>query len=169
MIKIEFICHGNICRSPLAEYILKAFTKKLGIVDNFEICSAATSQEEIGNSVYPPVKKLLESKGIDCSAKRARRVSLEDIKNYDYIIAMEEYNLQNLYNLFPKTDKSKVYLLLDFTETPGDIDDPWYTRDFDKAFNQIVDGCRGLLLSLHNDSLITLSDKSLTLLNESLF
>ena len=166
MKKILFVCHGNICRSPMAEYVLRDYVNKLGIKDNFIIDSAATSQEEIGNSVYPPVKKLLTSLNIDCHLKRARQINLGDTKSFDYIIAMEQYNLDNLYQLFPKIDKSKVYLLKDFTKEPGDIEDPWYTRDFEKAYSEILVGCKALLSSLDHDGLITLNKEQKKELSE---
>lgn len=159
MIKVLFICHGNICRSPMAEFVLRDFITKIGMDDNFIVGSAATSQEEIGNGVYPPVKKILTKLGIDCSNKVARQINLGDTKSFDYIIAMESVNLDNLYRLFPRCDKSKVYLLKDFTDTPGDIADPWYTRDFDKAYKEIATGCLGLLKSLNQDALISLDEK----------
>ncbi|MGN1282049.1 MAG: low molecular weight protein-tyrosine-phosphatase [Succinivibrio sp.] len=165
MIKVLFICHGNICRSPMAEYVLKDLVKKLSLEKGFMICSAATSQEEIGNTVYPPVRALLKKHNIDCSDKRARQVTLHDLEEFDYIIVMEQYNLKNLDILFSKKlDSSKIYLLKDFTQTPGDIEDPWYTRDFDKAYDEIVCGCRGLLKSLHEDDIIRISDEKLALL-----
>lgn len=164
MIKIEFICHGNICRSPMAEFVMKKIIKDIGLSDEFNICSAATSQEEIGNGVYPPVKKLLNSYHIDCSEKTARQISSDDIENNDYIIAMEDYNLRNLYYLYPNMDRSKVYKLLDFTDTPGNIDDPWYTGEFDKAFEQILKGCKALIISLAEDKLIKLNKDQIKLL-----
>ena len=166
MFKVLFLCHGNICRSPMAEFILKELVKKLKLEYDFIVCSAATSQEEIGNGVYPPVKDLLRQKGIDCSAKRARQVTVQDLKVFDYIIAMEQFNLDNLYALYPKTDKSKVYLLLDFTDNPKDIDDPWYTRDFEKAYSEILVGCKALLSSLYHDGLITLNKEQKKELSE---
>ena len=152
MFKVLFLCHGNICRSPMAEFILKELVKKLKLEDDF--------------SVYPPVKDLLRQKGIDCSAKRARQVTVQDLKVFDYIIAMEQFNLDNLYALYPKTDKSKVYLLLDFTDNPKDIDDPWYTRDFEKAYSEILVGCKALLSSLYHDGLITLNKEQKKELSE---
>ena len=168
MIKIEFICHGNICRSPMAEFVMKKIIKDIGLSDEFNICSAATSQEEIGNGVYPPVKKLLNSYHIDCSEKTARHISSDDIENNDYIIAMEDYNLRNLYYLYPNMDRSKVYKLLDFTDTPGNIDDPWYTGEFDKAFEQILKGCKALIISLAEDKLIKLNKEQRKLLASAL-
>ncbi|MBE6423020.1 low molecular weight protein-tyrosine-phosphatase [Succinivibrio dextrinosolvens] len=168
MIKIEFICHGNICRSPMAEFVMKKIIKDLGLSDEFNISSAATSQEEIGNGVYPPVKKLLNSYDIDCSEKTARQISQDDIENNDYIIAMEDYNLRNLYYLYPDMDRSKVYKLLDFTDTPGNIDDPWYTGEFDKAFEQILKGCKALIISLAEDNLIKLNKDQKKLLDSAL-
>lgn len=168
MIKIEFICHGNICRSPMAEFVMKKIINDIGLSDKFNICSAATSQEEIGNGVYPPVKKLLNSYHIDCSEKTARQISTDDIETNDYIIAMEDYNLRNLYYLYPNMDRSKLYKLLDFTDTPGNIDDPWYTGEFDKAFEQILKGCKALILSLAEDNLIKLNKEQRKLLASAL-
>lgn len=168
MIKIQFICHGNICRSPMAEFIMKELVKAIGISDKFRITSAATSQEEIGNGVYPPVKKLLNSYHIDCSEKTARQISREDIENNDYIIVMEDYNLRNLYYLYPDIDKSKVYKLLDFTDTPGNIDDPWYTGEFKSAFDQILKGCKALITGLANDRLIKINKEQKDILNRTL-
>ncbi len=168
MIKIEFICHGNICRSPMAEFVMKKLVDDIGLSDEFRICSAATSQEEIGNGVYPPVKKLLNSYHIDCSEKTARQITQDDLETNDYIIAMEDFNLRNLYYLFPDMDKSKVYKLLDFTDTPGNIDDPWYTGEFKESFNQILKGCKALILSLAEDKLIKLSKEKKALLSNIL-
>lgn len=168
MIKIQFICHGNICRSPMAEFIMKELVKAIGISDEFRITSAATSQEEIGNGVYPPVRKLLNSYHIDCSEKTARQISREDIENNDYIIVMEDYNLRNLYYLYPDIDKSKVYKLLDFTDAPGNIDDPWYTGEFKSAFDQILKGCKALITSLANDRLIKINKEQKDILNRTL-
>lgn len=168
MIKIQFICHGNICRSPMAEFIMKELVNAIGISDEFRITSAATSQEEIGNGVYPPVRKLLNSYHIDCSGKTARQISREDIENNDYIIVMEDYNLRNLYYLYPDIDKSKVYKLLDFTDAPGNIDDPWYTGEFKSAFDQILKGCKALVASLAEDKLIKIKKEQKEILNRTL-
>ena len=146
MVKVLFICHGNICRSPMAEFCLKELVKTHNVEDRFEIASAAASQEEIGNGVYPPVKRLLNSKGVDCSDKRARQINRNDIEYYDYIIVMEDFNLRNLLYLLPDTDQTKLYKLLDFTSKKGgDIDDPWYTGEFERAYSEIEYGCKGFL------------------------
>ncbi len=145
MKKILFVCHGNICRSPMAEYVMKAMVAEAGRSDEFEIASAATSTEEIGNGVYPPVRRLLEADGIDCSAHHARQMTLADYRHYDLIVAMDTQNLTNIRRIIGQDTEGKVCRLLDFTPTPGDIADPWYTRDFDLTWRQVHAGCRGLL------------------------
>ena len=145
MKKILFVCHGNICRSPMAEYVMKAMVAEAGRSAGFEIASAATSTEEIGNGVYPPVRRLLEAAGIDCSAHRARQMTLADYRHYDLIVAMDTQNLNNIRRIIGQDTDGKVCRLLDFTSTPGDIADPWYTRDFDLTWRQVHAGCRGLL------------------------
>ena len=145
MEKILFVCHGNICRSPMAEYVMKAMVAEAGRSAGFEIASAATSTEETGNGVYPPVRRLLEAAGIDCSAHRARQMTLADYRHYDLIVAMDTQNLNNIRRIIGQDTDGKVCRLLDFTPTPGDIADPWYTRDFDLTWRQVHAGCRGLL------------------------
>ena len=145
MIKVLFICHGNICRSPIAEYTLKHLTTTRGIADHFHIASAATSYEEIGNPVYPPARAELAKHGISCNGHAARKLVKADFEEYDYLIAMEAYNLRNIQREFGETLAKKVTLLLDYTDAPGDIDDPWYTGDFATTYNEIVAGCEGLL------------------------
>ena len=145
MKKILFVCHGNICRSPMAEYVMKAMVAEAGRSAEFEIASAATSTEETGNGVYPPVRRLLEAAGIDCSAHHARQMTLVDYRHYDLIVAMDTQNLTNIRRIIGRDTDGKVCRLLDFTPTPGDIADPWYTRDFDLTWRQVHAGCRGLL------------------------
>ena len=145
MNKILFICHGNICRSPLAEFIMKELTEKRGIKDDFYIASAATSTEEIGNPVYPPVKRILDSRGINCSAKRAIQVKKSDYDNYDYLICMDKNNLRNLARIVGEDTQNKISLLLDFTNRPADVADPWYTGDFETTLKDVEEGCKGLL------------------------
>ena len=146
MINIIFVCHGNICRSPMAEFILKDMIKKEHLEHEFNIASAATSTEEIGNPVYPPVKALLESKGLSCKSKRARQITKDDLDFYDYIILMDNNNLRNLSYLYPQANQNKIHLLMDFTGTKGqEVDDPWYTDNFALAYNDIKQGCTALL------------------------
>ena len=153
MIKILFVCHGNICRSPMAEYILKDMVKKAGLSDRFVIDSAATSSEEIwggvGNPVYPPAARKLSEHGISCSGHHARQVTRADYARYDLLIVMEQYNIRGVLRLIGGNDpEGKIRLLRDYTDHPGDIDDPWYTGDFETAYRQIRKGCEGLLDSL---------------------
>lgn len=144
MIKVCFICHGNICRSPMAEFILKDLVIKEGLEESIYIESCATSSEEIGNKVYPPVAKILNKCGIDCSNKRARRVNKEDYEKFDLLVAMDSENLYNLNRLF-NDDKKKIHLLLSYAGIDKDIADPWYTRDFNKTYEEVMKGCIGLL------------------------
>ncbi|MDD3796367.1 MAG: low molecular weight phosphotyrosine protein phosphatase [Lachnospiraceae bacterium] len=149
MIKVLFVCHGNICRSPMAEYIMKDLIEKQGLQDQFEIASAATSAEEIGNPVYPPAKRKLKEHGIWAEGHHARRLERRDYQSYDYIIGMESYNIRNMMRIFGADPEHKVSRLLDFTGHPKDIADPWYTDDFDTAYEEILDGCQALLAGLN--------------------
>lgn len=148
MIKVLFICHGNICRSPMAEFILKDMVEKRHIADRFHIESAATSYEEIGNPVYPPARAELAKHGISCKGKQARKLVRQDFEEFDYLIAMEEFNLRNIRREFGNELTKRVNLLLDYTDTPGDIDDPWYTGAFGVTYDEIVAGCEGFLRHL---------------------
>ncbi len=145
MIKIMFVCHGNICRSPMAEFIMKELVKNKGLDDKFYIASAATSYEEIGNSVYPPVKQLLSKIGICIDGKRAIRVTKQDYDNYDYLICMDKNNLTNIKGIVGEDINNKIYRLLDFSDTPNDVADPWYTGDFESTQRDIDKGCKALL------------------------
>ena len=149
MIKILFVCHGNICRSPMAEFVMKDLVNKKGIADEFEIASAATSTEEIGNSVYPPAKRKLNEHGISCAGKTARQMTKEDYAHYDYIIAMDKFNLKNMTRFVGNDTDNKVSLLMDYTSRPGDVADPWYTGDFDTTWNDVYEGCVGILNRLN--------------------
>ena len=148
MVRVLFVCWGNICRSPMAEFIMKDIVAKRGIADDFVIESAAHSSEEIGNPVYPPAKRELALHGISCAGKTARQLRRDDYDKWDYIIGMERLNLGYMSRILGSDPEGKVSLLLDFTDTPGDIADPWYTGDFSGVYKQIEKGCEGLLLKL---------------------
>ena len=149
MIKILFVCHGNICRSPMAEYVLKDLVNKKGLTNQFHIESAATSTEEIGNGVHPGTRRKLSEQGIPCGNHRARQMTKQDYENFDYIIGMDAYNIKNIARIVGFDTDNKVYKLLDFTNRKGDIADPWYTGNFDVTYNDILEGCRGLLKYLN--------------------
>lgn len=148
MIKILFICHGNICRSPMAEFIFKDLVKKAGMEDKFEIASAATSREEIGNPVYPAARRKLAEHGIKCGGHSARQITKRDYEYYDMLIGMEKTNLTNMIRICGTDDSDKMSLLMDHTSRPGNVSDPWFTDDFDTAWRDIEEGCRGLLKEL---------------------
>ena len=149
MIKILFVCHGNICRSPMAEFVMKDLVNKKGMADQFEIASAATSTEEIGNPVYPPAKRKLKEHGISCEGKTARQMTKKDYAYYDYIIAMDRLNLRNMPRFVGNDPDNKVSLLMDFTSQPKDVADPWYTGDFDATLNDVCEGCVGIIKKLN--------------------
>ncbi len=148
MKKILFVCHGNICRSPMAEFVMKHMVRDAGLEDSFEIASAATSTEELGNDVYPPVKRLLHEKDIPCKGHSAHQITKAEYDYYDHIIVMDNYNLRNLERAIGPDKNNKVSRLLDFTDSPGEIADPWYTRDFNLTYRQVTESCRSLLLSV---------------------
>lgn len=152
MIKILFVCLGNICRSPMAEFIFKDMVKKEGLEKEFFIDSAATSSEETGNGIYYLAKEKLDSMGIPYTNHRARKISKEDYEKYDYIIGMEERNIRNINWILGLDDaNNKVCKLLDFSNSPRDISDPWYTGNFTEAYNDIKEGCEGLLAYIKNN------------------
>lgn len=145
MKKILFVCHGNICRSTMAEFVMKDMIKAKNVENQFDIASAATSIEEIGNPVYPPVRTLLASHGINCDGKTARQITKADYDYYDMIIAMDKNNLRSLHNLLGKDTYHKISLLMDYTSHPRDVADPWYTRDFNATWRDVNEGCSNLL------------------------
>ena len=153
MIKILFICHGNICRSPMAEFVFKDMVKKAGLEDLFEIASAATSTEEIGNPVYPPARRKMAEHGIDCSGKRARQLRRDDYARYDLLIGMDSANIRNMKRMCGGDPDGKIKMMMDFTGRPGDVADPWYTGDFEATWRDVEEGCRGLLESLLEEGL----------------
>lgn len=145
MTRILFICHGNICRSPMAEFFMKDLVRTAGLSQIFEIASAATSTEEIGSPVYPQTRRKLQEHGIDCSEKRARQLIQRDYDTYDLLIGMDHANLRNMQRICGGDTAGKMHLLMDYTTRPGDVADPWYTRDFDTTWRDVSEGCQGLL------------------------
>ena len=148
MIKILFICYGNICRSPMAEFIMKDFVKKAGMEVQFHIESAATSTEEIGNPVYPLARRKLAEHHIDCAGKTARQLRKDDYERFDFLIGMDHGNFRDMQRICGGDPMGKIHLLMDFTDHHGDVADPWYTRDFETTWNDIVSGCKGFFQQL---------------------
>lgn len=144
-IKILFVCHGNICRSPLAEFILRDMVTKRGDGAKFHIASAATSTEEIGNPVYPQARRKLEEHGISCYGKQAVQLKKTDYDKYDYFLGMEDRNIINMNRILRGDPEEKIHRLLDFSARPRDIADPWYSGDFDTAYRDIQEGCEAFL------------------------
>lgn len=149
MIKILFVCHGNICRSPMAEFILKDMVKKKEIANMFMIDSCATSREEIGNGMHCGTKRKLKEEGIPYGEHRARQIAKQEYDNFDYILCMDRANIQNLFRILKDDPEKKIYRLLDFCEHPRDIADPWYSGDFDKTYQDIVEGCEAFFKKLN--------------------
>lgn len=147
-----FVCHGNICRSPMAEFIFKDLIKKEGLEDKFFVSSSATSTEEIymgvGNPVYPPAKAELLKYGITCDGKRAVQLKKSDYDKYDYFVGMDSANIRNMYIILGGDKENKISKLLDYTDKKGDVSDPWYTDRFDIAYSDILRGCKSLLEKL---------------------
>lgn len=143
--KIMFVCLGNICRSPMAEFIFKSMLKKEGLEKQISVSSAATSSEELGNSVYPPARRELARHGISCEGKTAVQLKKQDYSIYDMFICMDSANVRNSKNIFGGDIENKVKKLLQFAGGDSDIFDPWYTNEFDVAYNDIYRGCEALL------------------------
>ena len=148
MIRVLFICHGNICRSPMAEFVMKDMVKKLNLADQFQIASAATSIEEIGNPVHRGTTEKLRAYGISTAGKYAVQTRRSDYEKYDYLIGMDHWNKKNMMHILKSDPDHKVSLLLDYTNRPGDIADPWYTGNFDRTYDDIKRGCEGLLRTI---------------------
>lgn len=148
MYRILFVCHGNICRSPMAEFVMKWLVAKAGLSAEFEIASAATSTEEIGNPVYPPARRKLAEHGISCTGKTARQITHRDYDYYDYIVIMDRNNLRNLNRMFGEDIHHKISMLMDYTGRPGDVADPWYTGDFEATWNDCLEGCTALMKAI---------------------
>ena len=157
-IKVLFICHGNICRSPMAEFVMKKLVSDAGLTARFQIASAATSTEEIwngiGNPVYPPAKAELARHGISCEGKRARQVTRTDYAEYDYLIGMDGANIRNMLRIFGGDPEGKVAKLLSYAGSERDISDPWYTGDFGTTYDDVLEGCTAFLEYLQQNSKI---------------
>ena len=150
MKKILFVCHGNICRSPMAEFVMKDLVRKAGLENQFQIASAATSTEEIGNPVYPPARRKLAEHGISCAGKTARQLTRADYGAYDLLIGMDQANLRNMRRICGGDPEGKIHLLLEYADRPGqEVADPWYTGDFEATWQDVLAGCQGLLASLY--------------------
>ena len=148
MKKLLFVCHGNICRSPMAEFVMKDLVRKAGLEDQFTIASAATSAEEIGNPVYPPAQRKLAEHGISCSGHAARQLTAADYGRWDLFLGMDSANLRNMRRLFGGDPDGKVKALLSYIGEDRDISDPWYSGDFEATWRDVLAGCEGLLAAL---------------------
>lgn len=154
MTKILFVCHGNICRSPMAMYLMRDMVKKRGIADAFRIDSAATSSEELGNPLYPPARRKLTREGIPCEGHVVRKLEKADYARYDLLLGAESANIRNMLRICGGDPDGKIRRLLDYSSAPRDIADPWFTDDFDAAFDDIREGCEALL-----DKLLTKKER----------
>ena len=148
MTKILFVCHGNICRSTMAEYVMKHLVKEAGVEGEFYIDSAATSTEEIGNPVHHGTRRKLAQVGIPCGDHRARQVTWMDYESFDCIIGMDNANIRNLNRMLNNDPDGKISRMLDYTDRPGEVADPWYTGDFEATYRDVLGGCQGLLKQL---------------------
>lgn len=149
MTRLLFVCHGNICRSPMAEFVMKDLVRKAGLEDQFYIASAATSTEEIGNPVYPPARRELAKHEIACQGKRAVQLKRADYAAYDLLLGMDRWNLRNMERMLGGDPDGKLHLLMEFSKRPGEeIADPWYTGDFERTYQDVLESCQGLLVHL---------------------
>ncbi len=145
MINVMFVCHGNICRSPMAEFVFRDMVQNLGLADWIHIASSATSTEEIGGPVHKGTQQRLREEGISTDGKYAVQLTKQDYDKYDYIIAMDRQNIRNMERIIVTDPQMKVSRLMDFTSNPKDIADPWYTRNFDITYEEVVEGCQALI------------------------
>ncbi len=148
MIKVLFICHGNICRSPMAEFILKEMVKEKGLEDSFQIASCATSREEIGNSLHPGAVAKLDEMGIPHHRRKAVQLKKEDYDRYDYLLCMDRWNINNIRRMIPYDPNHKIHMLLEYAGVKRDIADPWYTGNFDETYEDLIWGCQSFLEEL---------------------
>lgn len=153
MKRILFVCHGNICRSPMAEFVMKDLVSKAGRDGDFYIESAATSTEEIGNSVYPPARQMLANYGISCKGKTARQMTRRDYQEFDLLIGMDEWNIRNMIRITGGDPDNKIIKLMNLTSRPGDVADPWYTGDFTATWRDVTEGCDALLQQIDQNVL----------------
>ncbi len=144
-IRILFVCHGNICRSPMAEFVMKDLVHKAGLDAEFYIESAATSTEELGNEVYPPARRKLAEHGISCKGKTARQMTHRDYDSFDLLIGMDRWNIRNMERISGGDPHHKIHMLMDYTQRPGEVADPWYTGNFDATWRDVSEGCAALL------------------------
>lgn len=147
--RILFVCHGNICRSPMAEFVMKDLVQKAGLADRFYIESAATSTEEIGNEVYPPARRKLAEHDISCKGKTARQITRADYDRFDLLIGMDSHNLYNMNRICGGDPEGKIHALMDYTAHPGEVADPWYTGNFEATWQDVLLGCKGILKALN--------------------
>lgn len=150
MYKIMFVCHGNICRSPMAEFLFKKMITERGVAHKYTVASSATSTEEIGNPVYPPARRELARHGISCDGKYAVQLMRSDYEKYDLFVAMDSRNTVNMTRIFGGDPDGKIRKLMNYTSRGGDVADPWYTGEFDVAYRDVYDGCNELLNILEN-------------------
>ena len=152
MKRILFVCHGNICRSPMAEFVMKDLVRKAGREGDFYIESAATSTEELGNPVYPPARQKLAEHGLSCKGKVARQMNRRDYEEFDLLIGMDTWNIRNMARICAGDPEGKIKMLMDFTNRPGDVADPWYTGDFEATWQDVLLGCQCLIKEIHSNS-----------------
>ena len=150
MTRILFVCLGNICRSPMAEYLRRDLARRAGLEDQIQVASAATSREELGNPVYPPARRKLAEHGIACEGHSARQMTAADYDRFDLLIGMDQNNLRNMNRICGGDPQHKLRMLMDYTDRPGEVADPWHTGDFERTWQDVLAGCQGLLAQLES-------------------
>lgn len=150
--RVLFVCHGNICRSPMAEFVMKKLVADAGLKDSFYIASAATSREELGNPVYPPARRKLAEHGISCAGKTAVQITRADYDRYDLIVIMDANNRRNIARIIPDDPGGKIHMLMEYAGKDHGVADPWYTGDFEQTWLDVSEGCSALLMRLTKDS-----------------
>lgn len=153
MISILMVCHGNICRSPMAEFVFRDIVHQNGMADQFLIASAATSTEEIGNPPHHGTRNLLAQKGISTAGKQSVQLKASDYDKYDYLIGMDQANIRNMHRILKRKDPDKIFRLLDLTKNPRDIADPWYTGNFEITYEDVLEGCKTLFKMIQEESI----------------